>query len=677
MKFEFRFNKPAVSAQLSWLPDSRDDPSPTQHELVLDEERKLARLELPIRGSGRFNLVLEAEHAIKTELPQQSLNVAVDHAPAFLKVGGISEQLRTISMNETIPLEVSAADDFEITSVAVEYRINEGTVQSEPFPVEGLGTPQVNGRFNFKLAGKVKEGDSFQYRLRIEDNRNVPEAKLGPNVVYLPDDKPWLTFNIARNADPLKEQEITAQREDIRRRLEALIKDLEIEDRSIGSRQEEARRNLPVRGEDEEKMRSLISAHGDYDRTLRSLAKDAIAITELKLLGDRMQDVADQEMRNAAVALQAADRAKTNLGLRAQELTTSDDQIKSAIDRLQNLIKLNDEIANQRLDQMKLDKLAEKQEQLADKVEKESDPKKQKELAKEQQRLSEELKRLTEQSEQLKQSLEAAQAEKNQELADKARELAQKQREVAEAMNETNREAMKSRLAELAKKQRDLAKDAADLAKTTDNPRKAAQTKPLNAEKPKEAADALDKGDANDALTKQDMTIQDLDRLAKELDNAVKLAQDPREAAHQLKRFQEDLKNRTTNESLKTPLEKMPADQLKELHQDQQAIKNAIKQLSIPESNDKAKQERASAEQHAEKAAEQLANKDQKATEDEMSKARDALDRLMKSLPKLDDRLRIARDEIGQIRRMHDEISREAESLARRVRPVHNSHVAN
>src|SRR5206468_5686295 len=103
--------------------------------------------------------------------------------------------------------------------------------------------------------------------------------------------------------------------------------------------------------------------------------------------------------------------------------------------------------------------------------------------------------------------------------------------------------------------------------------------------KPKYAADALKKGDADKALTKQEQTAQDLDRLANDLDRAVQLAKDPREAARQLARLQDDLKNRATNEARQTPLDKMPADRRDDLRKDQHAIKNAAERLSVPESN--------------------------------------------------------------------------------------------
>ena len=61
------------------------------------------------------------------------------------------------------------------------------------------------GKHALKIAGKAQEGDTFQFRLKITDNRRVPEAKLEPHVVYHPAENRWFAFKIARTAEPLKQ----------------------------------------------------------------------------------------------------------------------------------------------------------------------------------------------------------------------------------------------------------------------------------------------------------------------------------------------------------------------------------------------------------------------------------------------------------------------------------------
>src|SRR5262249_53507915 len=157
------------------------------------------------------SLTLSAEHGIKTETPPMTLTVIVDQPPAFVKVGGTTDKMRVVNAYDTVPLDISLIDDFGIDSVILEYRINDGKVKTEPIALDGAGTPIANARYGLKLSGKVKEGDTLQYRLKATDNRNVPERKLTPHVVYHPSDNRWFALKIARTAEPLQQQEVAAQ----------------------------------------------------------------------------------------------------------------------------------------------------------------------------------------------------------------------------------------------------------------------------------------------------------------------------------------------------------------------------------------------------------------------------------------------------------------------------------
>ena len=55
----------------------------------------------------------------------------------------------------------------------------------------------------------------IRYRLKAQDNRRVPEAKLTPNIAYHPDSARWLTLKIGNEAEPLRQQEVVAQRDEV------------------------------------------------------------------------------------------------------------------------------------------------------------------------------------------------------------------------------------------------------------------------------------------------------------------------------------------------------------------------------------------------------------------------------------------------------------------------------
>src|SRR5262249_565797 len=174
----------------------------------------------------------------------------------------------------------------------------------------------------------------------------------------------------------------------------------------------------------------------------------------------------------------------------------------------------------------------------------------------------------------------------------------------------------------------------------------------------------------NTALTRQEQTAQDLDRLARDLDRAIDLARDPREAARQLARLQEDLKNRTQNEARATPLDRMTPEKLEELRKDQDAIKQAARRLSVPDASKEAQLDQKAAIEHAQKAAEELAKKDQVKAEANMNLAKQALERLAEKLPTLDKRLAAAREEVAKLRRQQEEIARQAEPVAKAAEQI-------
>lgn len=670
LTFSFRFTRPAQNAWLEWQPitEGAKPENTARYMLQCEPSDTAATLELPVRASGRFSLVLEAEHGVRTELPSQLLTVIVDRPPAFVKVTGVTEQPRVVGSYETVPIDLALADDFGIDSAVVEYRLNNDVeIKTENIALDEPGSAQVSARHVLKLAGKVKDGDAFHYRLRILDNRNVPEAKVTPHVVYFPADNRWLTFKIAQSAEPLRQQEILAQRDDIRRRLDDLIRELNLERNKIYRTKMEAKKNEKLLSEPAQLLQDTRKMHQDNEQTLGDLARDVGLTPELRALANRLQDVGDQEMRNASVAMQQAEKQKAASAPRDKEFVKADSEVENAIKRLEDLKKENDKIAQARLDDMRLQQLAERQQQLADKAKQETDPAKAQELAREQADVARELQKLTQQSEALKDALNQAQSETNKELAQKAQELAKAQRDLAEAMNKTQQDAARQQLADLAKKQRELAEKAAQLARETQSPAKVAQTRPLDPENPKEAADALERGDANRALTRQEQAAQDLDRLANDLDRSIRLARDPREAAKQLARLQDEHKDRIDDETRKTPLSNLPAEKRTDLQKEQEAIQQAAQRLSVPATNVPALQEKIAAVEHAAKAAEALSKSNKAQAQKEMAEAKQALDRLADRLPTLEQRLAQAKQEVAKLRRQQDEIARAAESAAKAV----------
>src|SRR5262249_28477766 len=153
-----------------------------------------------------------------TELDGGTLTVKPDLPPVVQKFTG-REELKAVTPYEKIQMECALTDDVGIARAELEYRINNGDPIREPVKLTGTGRLEASSQTLFALDGKVKEGDTFTYRLRVEDN--FPKALNGPHVIYAPEDR-WLNLKVAKQTTPLREQEIADQRDALDRRIEAI-----------------------------------------------------------------------------------------------------------------------------------------------------------------------------------------------------------------------------------------------------------------------------------------------------------------------------------------------------------------------------------------------------------------------------------------------------------------------
>src|SRR5262249_27558343 len=154
------------------------------------------------------------------------------------KVSG-SDELKTLHPYDGVAIELSLSDDVGIGSAEVEYQINKASAKREPIPLEAPGAQKTNGSLLFQLAGKVKDGDEVRYRIRVADNRSVPEAKLGPNVVYYPADNRWRTLKVTKQAESAQERDILAQRDDVNRKIDAIKQQIVKEKAAVEKFQEQ------------------------------------------------------------------------------------------------------------------------------------------------------------------------------------------------------------------------------------------------------------------------------------------------------------------------------------------------------------------------------------------------------------------------------------------------------
>ncbi len=527
MRFDFRFTRPAVAAYLEELQEKT-----IRHTLSLSADRRDASLTLPARIDGKYRLILEAEQDVRTELQGGAIHVQIDQPPTVRRFSGRTES-RSVLPYDRIPFEIESADDIGVADIELEYRVNEGETVRQPLELEGGNTPSAVSRHFLELAGKVKEGDVFSYRFRVSDN--LPAEYKGPHVIFYPPDH-WLTLRIANQGDSLQQQEILAQRDEINRRLHAIRESLVQEKRDIERAKQEMRQQTLSPSDPLDSIKQLQRENKANQKALREAAELAETTPELQPVSDMARNVADREMNKSQQALEHTS-PQTSQTERDQQLRTADMQLNSAVKRLEELKKLNERLAQDRLNQAKLEMLAQREshlaEQAADLVGKHPvlDPKARElgeKLKREQAETTGELERLAQQSEPLKQALQQAQQQEARKLAERANELAKAQRDLARAEEQTKRQRTKDRYAELARKQQELAKQQEELGRQTRSPAEAAHTEPLKPEKAQRAGEALKQQKAEEAIQNQDQAANELERIAQAFERAANTPPDPK-----------------------------------------------------------------------------------------------------------------------------------------------------
>ncbi len=676
--FAFAFNRPAVGAWLEWtdLPE-KDEGKAGKKSLLplpLAADRLSARLTLPARQNGSYRVLLEAEHGIRTERDGGSLSVKPDLPPALLRYVG-KETPISARPYDRIPIEVRLADDIGVAGAELVYQVDaDKTVKEEPLTLEGAGRPEAAGRLLWQLAGKVKEGDRVRYRIRYRDN--LPREFGGPHVLFYPADR-WLELGIDHAGKSFKENEILAQRDAIQRKLEAIKADIKQEKRAADKVRAESRDRDSLQSDQVHSVRELRRQNQATEKELRELAREAEQAAEMEKLSELARDVADREMKRADRGLEESIRPDTKPPAREKSFRDTDRELDQALRKLDALGQLNEKLAQERLDQARVEALADRQKQLAEQAAELAgkhpvlDPEAKnlaEKLKKEQEEVAQELKKLTENSETLKKALEEARAQQAQEAGRQADELAQAERAVARASEETERQREAGRLADLAKQQKALAERAEKLSRESADQARAARTPPLKSEPAAKAAEELARGDSEKALGQQDRSAAELDRLANDLNRAATRNEDPREAARHLARLQKELLDRTMREQMRKDDRRPVADRLNDLRAEQDNLKKAAEKLPVPQKNAAAQADRRNAEAQMARAADALSKNKPVDARRAMAEARQTLDQLANKLPSLQEQRRQAHQQVARLRQEQTAISREAEQALKDTR---------
>ena len=659
-----KMSRKAEDVQLEWRPNDSKSTAPVERlEVRLDATRTTATAEMPLRTDGTLKWILFAEKDIRTEAIQP-VRALPDAPPKFERVAGFPSQTRNIRPGEELGIDLVATDDVAITKVWVEYgpaeSIDDSSLVGEPVTVAGLGTGRVEGKVNIRLPASAAEGQAFRVRLRIQDNRAIPELDWKPQQATFPE-KGWATLRVSSSARPPAEQDVVAKADAIRHKLDAIRNLLTKSHADLKGLRLEFQRRAKLEQDQSIRLTADLEAVREALGLLEELTRETAGRPWLSAIRTLAQDLADGEVRTAEAQFKKV-LTETEATGRDTAALAAQHALEAALLKLAALEKSSDTASAYSLDQTRLDQLAKDQEKLA------GDAKALKatgELAAEQRKLTEELQKLMRESETLRVGEADAEAARLRELAGEIRRLAEAQKELDAAIRKGNLDADRDQLDELAKKQKALADRMKRLAEKTELATRVAQTAPLEQKPAQNAAELLEKKKPIDALTEQEKAARDLDRLAEALDKAATDRGDGRKAAQQLARWQEDLQRRVTDGLKQTPRGDSPADREK-WAAEQRAIREATAELPLPPSPPLDKIHQLAKDATA-GAAEQV-KRDPALAAESLRKASEILNLLAEKTPGHQQRLQAAALELDKLRKEQDAIAREVDDALRNAK---------
>lgn len=662
VRFDFRFTRVPVALRFDWHKEGAQPPVSGNATVHWGSARQEAWVEVPAAAIGIFgaSLIMEAEHGITTVHTLPLWKVWPDEPPVFSQLPRVPapsvgwsehDQARTATPHEAIALPTTVEDLVGIDRLEVEYRVNNNPSCFEEL-AKGDGKLSLRSETPFPLLGKVKEGDLLRFRLRAWDNRALgraaiaglyPEAALAPHVVYEPapknDKDQWYTLKITSQADPLHQQEIVAQRDEIGRRVAAIKKALRAERTQLEKVHLAAHSQPFVTPEITQTLGRARSLNADITKELSLLGREAMADPALLALAERAFDIAENEMGRTEQNLAKAGDKQLDAAAREEQLKQADQELVKALARLDDLAQVNERLAQDRLDQLRMEVLARQQEDLARRMKEltalGADKSKavQDELAlmrAEQDKIARELEQLAATSQLFKESLQKFRAGNAHQMARMAHDLAQARRQLTEAGEETLLLELKNKLAALALKQEDLAGKAERLGQAIKGKKDAAHFPEARA-----AADALKEAKVGPALQAQAKTHADLARWSDDLEEAILLGNSPRAAAQKLASMQERLRKDLADlgERLPRLAEGQVRESLLQVLATQRRLVSATARLKIPTDHPKAQAAHVAATDLVRQVEEYLKTRDGLASFNKMDEAVTGLRQLAASLP--------------------------------------------
>jgi len=678
---------PVRSAEVSW-PKAVAEGAKAGSRLVAAEVARggrSAKAVLSADASGEYSVGLRDAQGLTSRAEPPRRVVVRPDGPPVVAVRG-ADGLDQARADDTLRVGVAARDDLAVATAELHYTVERaaaGTSGAEPpapagdtghvaLTPAGLGTRSARGEAALGLkALNLRPGDVVVYRARVTDNRPAPR---GPNVAWSGPRR----LTVVDKAEPLAARRDRLGREEIQAKLDALKKTAaenrhetellryaaDAVHRGNGAWDDDRRQAL---GRREADARAVADG-------LETLAADLADAPAFRPLARPARQVAEVEAEAARATLDQA-RQADDAAKRLADLRQADARLAAVSNRLEDLQRGLNALAEHEADRRRLQALADRQAKIADKADADRVAPDLDRVAADEKAVQKDLDELLKKSPELRAEVLAAQAEEADALARRARAVAERQR--AEAREATDLSKKAVALKKLAEEQRAVEDDARRLALDVDAPLDQAGRGRLNTEPVHQAVGPIERGDLDQGRQQLDGAEAELRRLARDLEDA---PGDLKALARRLARRQEQISHdvitalgeaRNKNE--------LPADEraalaarLKPLAESQKAVAGlAAAVLDTKEAKDSKEAKagpkfpRDAAEKAASitaRAAETTAAPESpRETENQAHAARAALQRLANELPDAWKRREPVQRALSEAKRAADEAAREAE----------------
>jgi hypothetical protein len=394
------------------------------------------------------------------------IEVLPDLEPQVVVVSPTKKEIR-VRPDELLRIQYEVTEDFAVKSTALE--INAGGDRGEsialdlPFAVKETRPPRFDGSATAsvgQLRSRFPGKDQLKLRIRAEDGR--PADLGGPGVGF----SEWLTIRIDRNAESLARQELRAEHDEAREKLEKAIQEARQAKDQIDGLREEVKK---------EQMQE--NAVKRLEQTTEKLASAEEKIAELaKEMELGVHAAKADEVAKAAEQLERSKESLENAPLqdqaqeRGEQLEEAKKDAEAAIKQLEEVRNAIDRDREKVEDLARVQELAQQQQELARQaLENLGQPvsqQNQQQWKNEQQQVAEQLRQQLRERPDAKAEALKRQAGEAKAMAEEAREIAEAQQNLqqqAEQSAQPDQNALKEQL------QQALAKEQAKIADEVKN----------------------------------------------------------------------------------------------------------------------------------------------------------------------------------------------------------------